>query len=317
MNSLEKLLINTWRDIEPEYRCERYYRKIFSHCGLDWYAGYLSPDVKAVWMFADIRPKPVPQSQAVNIRQSRSGKRHCLTASLVDGDDQVFAALWSDLIIHSCKGSTQDEILNIFAGRYKTWVKLLMRKKDGRLSKGEQKGLFGELCFLKSELDGGRHAINALRGWMGPEGADQDFTYADGWYEIKSTFLGSDQISISSLQQLSAAPDGHLIVYFIDQVSPERPDACTLPEIVENIKRKLENSDDALDIFEEKLISAGYVDLDEYQQIKFFNAGGFDFRVDSDFPKLTTDNVSPGIINAQYQLALSALDKWKVRALNG
>ena len=41
----------------------------------------------------------------------------------------------------------------------------------------------------------------ALAGWVGSEGADQDFVYADCWHEIKSTWASSSEISMSSVEQ--------------------------------------------------------------------------------------------------------------------
>lgn len=310
MAKLEEKLLKLWQEMEQEKSwggC----RFIYSHQDVSWYAGCPQPGGKVVWTASAERPQSLPQCKAVSIVREIFNGRPSLKASLTDGDAEVFAALWADLIKYSSRGTDTADVLQRFASRYKTWVKLLMLKKQAKLTKEEQKGLLGELCFLSSELEKGRETVSAVSGWMGPEGADQDFCWAEGWHEIKATGFGSDQISISSLQQLSAPGSGHLCVYFIDAAAPERIDGISLPDMVEKIKAQLESSDDALNLFGDKLISAGYIDLDDYQEQKFFIAGRVSFKVDEAFPRLTPDCVRPGIVDAQYQLSLSALFQWK------
>ncbi|MBO8415718.1 MAG: PD-(D/E)XK motif protein, partial [Proteobacteria bacterium] len=235
MAKLDDKLLKIWHEIEQEKSwggC----RFIHSYLDVSWYAGCPHQGVKSAWIAAPERPQSLPQSKAVSIVRDVFNGRPALRASLTDGDEDVFAALWADLIKYSCGGSSTDEVLKRFAARYKTWVKLLMLKKKAKLTKEEQKGLLGELCFLSSELEKGRSALSAVSGWVGPEGADQDFCWAEGWHEIKAAAFGSDHISISSLQQLSAAGDGCLVVYFIDPAAPERSDAVTLPDMVDKLK---------------------------------------------------------------------------------
>ena len=58
--------------------------------------------------------------------------------------------------------------------QYEKWQKLLQKASDSILATNEQKGLIGELIFLKEMID--KEGIEkTLTAWTGPEGSDQDF----------------------------------------------------------------------------------------------------------------------------------------------
>ena len=101
--------------------------------------------------------------------------------------------------------------------RYAAWLKLLQHKNSALLGVAAQKGLIGELLYLKDRIERGMPVADALAGWVGPEGADQDFVYEDGWHEIKTTGAESAKVTISSAEQLDSAQSGELVVMRVDR----------------------------------------------------------------------------------------------------
>ena len=83
--------------------------------------------------------------------------------------------------------------------------------------------------------------------------------------------------------------------------SPERP---TIDE--------MSLAYNAYSLLESKLMRYGFIDLPEYREQKYVCSGEMHFRVDADFPRLTSDNVVPQIIEVQYSISLASIEGWRV-----
>ena len=154
--------------------------------------------------------------------------------------------------------------------------------------------------------------MSAVQGWVGPDGADQDFVYDDGWHEVKSIGVSGASVTISSLEQLDNSDPGELVVMRLDKCAPERGGAVSLSEQVHHTLSKVQSDSDALTLLENKLARYGYIDLPEYQEQRYIYSGKTRYRVDEDFPRLTADVIMPQIISAQYSISLAAIDAWKM-----
>ena len=151
----------------------------------------------------------------------------------------------------------------------------------------------------------------ALAGWVGSEGADQDFVYADCWDGIKSTGASSSEISISSVEQLDKNDEGELVVYRIDKSAPDQPKSFTLyglvHEVIELISRHGENPDELI----LKLGAAGYIDMKEYDKQHFSMSSKQVYTVNESFPRIRRVDVPTEITNAVYQIDIHSIKSWE------
>ena len=66
-------------------------------------------------------------------------------------------------------------------------------------------------------------------------------------------------------------------------------------------------------LFNEKLIIAGYHDVDSDNYNKLYSlVESYYFNISSEFPKITKRQLALGIYNTSYSIELSCLDKFKV-----
>ena len=114
---------------------------------------------------------------------------------------------------------------------------MLTNRSNILLSEQEIKGLIGELFFLKNYLIKKIGYYDALEAWIGPSYATQDFVLKNEWYEIKTTSINSQEISISSVEQLDTINKGKLVVLYLDKTSALDDNKLTINEIVLNIKK--------------------------------------------------------------------------------
>jgi hypothetical protein len=281
---------------------------------LEWYIGFQSVSQPTLLLVcgSEIGMVESSKSMAVNRRRRESDNRWVLTFELLRDEQQdVFAILCCDVIEHSRSAASEQEALAQVISRYRQWSHLLESQKSGLLDERTRKGLLGELLFLELRLAEMDSALLAVQGWAGADSADQDFIYSDGWYEIKSIVTSAENVTISSLEQLSCSDDGELVVMRIDRAAPGKKGAFSLNEAVRRICSSIEG--DALSEFHAKLAAYGYIDLQEYSEQKYSCSSMQRYRVDDAFPRLTIKNVPSQVVSLHYELSLPALEDWQKR----
>ena len=145
---------------------------------LEWYIGYKEIDTKTLLIISNNEPDPISSSKSLLVsKRLRPDGRWTLTFSLLRKDqDSVFETLCYDIICYSETAGDETNALMLVAKRFKQWNKLLEHQRKSLMDESSRKGLFGELVFLNQVLDSGKPPLVAIQGWVGPDGADQDFS---------------------------------------------------------------------------------------------------------------------------------------------
>ena len=222
--------------------------------------------------------------------------------------DELFIKLCWDLIDTSRNDTSPVEKI---IQQYKSWQILLQKTESGVMSLSMQKGLIGELLYLEESIN--RMDVSlALQAWVGPEGSDQDFMFIDHWSEIKAVAISSNEVGISSLQQLDRYDKGFLVLYFIDKTTSFGQHVFSLLELITRIRYRLINSRDR-DVFDCKIVKCGFInnEAERYNEFRYRLAEKRVFMVDNEFPRLTKKNVPSGVTNSKYWIDLSAIDPFR------
>ena len=281
---------------------------------LEWHIGYQSIKQRTLLLVSDVEIAAFESSKSILVKRRRreTDKRWTLSLELLRNEQQgVFAILCCDVIEHSRKAENENDALKFVISRYKQWSKLLESQRSGLMDESSRKGLLGELLFLEKRISFSDTPLSAVQGWVGADGADQDFMYSDGWFEVKSIGASATNVTISSLEQLDCSDVGELVIQRIDKVAPNRVGAFSLNEIVHRISEVLIGDVDALDLFRAKLSGYGYIDLQEYSEQKYHFSGTQRYRVDESFPRLTLKAVPSQVVSAHYELDLPSLTDWR------
>ena len=261
---------------------------------LSFHIGYLSDSQKCFIVLNTGKLEKISSSKAINVENILlSDNSYALRFSLNYASlDEIFVKLCWDLM--SASKDDQKPIEKIVA-QYKKWLRLLQQIGNGLLPPHSQKGLIGELLYLADLIE--RHGENkALGEWVGPEGADQDFNFEDGWAEIKTTIIAGTSVQVSSLQQFDRSDEGTLIVYFLDKTSSTGTTTMSLNEAVELVSSKVTMQSNK-DFLELKLAKCGYQskNADEYSAYRFKLSERRQYCVSSGFPVSYTHLTLPTI----------------------
>ena len=309
MNDYEQQLNTAWN-------CVTYngatVRLAIQH-SLEWYVGYYTASQKAVVLISDSPIKNVEslKSIAFNCAQRQDGKYALAFILLSKEMEEVYITMCSDIIRFSSTETSSTKALIQVIGRYKQWIKLLEHQRNALMGAATQKGLIGELYYLKTCLESGMNEEEALNGWVGPEGADQDFQYIDGWHEIKATGISSSEVGISSIEQLDNDEAGELIIVRIDKCADEKKGSITLRSLVQSIFPLLHSNYSALEAYNAKLSKVGYMDLPEYDKQFYYISGKEIYTVDGSFPRLRRASFPAEVTQCNYFLSIASIEKWK------
>ena len=279
---------------------------------LSFHIGYLSDSQKCFIVLNTGKLEKISSSKAINVENILlSDNSYALRFTLnFPSLDEIFVKLCWDLMSAS---KDDPKPIEKIVTQYKKWLRLLQQIGNGLLPPHSQKGLIGELLYL-ADLISKHGEAKALGEWVGPEGADQDFNFEDGWAEVKTTIIAGTSVQVSSLQQFDRLDEGTLIVYFLDKTSSTGTTTISLNEAIEAVASKVLTQSNK-DLFELKLAKCGYQskNADEYSAYRFKLSEKRIYCVSSDFPRLTKDNVPPAVIEAQYRIDLPSIEMLRKR----
>ena len=250
----------------------------------------------------------------IDIQQFQTSKGYRLALVLNEPSDwDIFYILCHDLLQATSEAKIQKSMLNIIYNRLQRWQKLFRKFGKKLLSEQEQQGLIGELYFLKNHLFNIFPASEALSFWKGPFGEQQDFGFGKMAVEVKSKQgTSAPYIQISSIDQLECNVTNCFLYVITLNVAPHNiSDAFSLNKIIEDIKSIILNSDD-LDIFDNLIAEAGYMDLPEYDEKSYIISNESAFEIKDGFPRLQAINTPNGVTSIQYKIELKKCKPFEI-----
>jgi len=307
---MNEMLFEKWSAISRENSA---YTRIDSNHPFEWYFGYDEVNSKSLLLISEVQPPEYKSTKNIRLKiGKREDNKWAFTISLLNENyKDVYLNLCSDLI-DSSRNKKGSAGLKFIFNRYNQWLKLMESANRDRLSESEVKGLIGELIVLKKLLKSSSDYVVILNNWMGPEGSDQDFIFENYWIEVKSIGRATNEIKISSLEQLRDDLDGILTIVNIDKSSPENSESITLASVFENVKQTIHSDEDALDIFLSKLKFNGFSKLETYSEEHYEIGEISSYQVNQRFPKISRNLVTAHVINANYIISRNSIFEWKI-----
>lgn len=231
-------------------------------------------------------------------------KRHGLEA--------VFGRLCQDLLDAACHVNGEVALAALFRERLMLWKRLFEHGANGLLEAHQIKGLIAELLTLELLIVRFHRDVGeTVNGWVGPLGADQDFVFSDAVLEVKAIRPGADEISISSLDQLSSPLPIKLVVFSMRPAVPGEHGAFSLNEVVARLESLISSIPDALITFKDRLLAAGFVEQSYYDTICFEPIEDKWYVVDESFPRLTVQTVAEGITRVEYAISADVISNFE------
>jgi hypothetical protein len=262
----------------------------------------------------------MPESRGFELAVQLTGEEPDTHATfMLNVTDRIFNEIFSAMVenlyqnLKGCKDEYQ--IVRIFLERLMQWQEFFDRNGINGLSEEAQRGLYGELYFLKKHLLlTPAHFTFEISGWTGPKNRQHDFQFGEVAVEVKTSSAKQHQkLQISSEQQLDETLVGSLFIFHLSLSAIENH-ADTLPALIEDIRNTLKNVYSAASDFETSLLERGYLDGQawRYQRTGYVIRESNMFRVTGEFPRLTERDLPLGVGDLTYSVSVSECKKFTV-----
>ncbi len=238
-----------------------------------------------------------------------SSSRQDYTIILLDRElKDLFVLFIEDLIEKLIPVTDTIEALTIINQRVNYWKKLFLRVSGELLSAEKQRGLYGELFFLRTLLVTCSDRAEILSSWRGPLSSNQDFARNRNAVEIKTTKASNSSVHIANEQQLDFTCWDNLFLVLL-VVSESSGNVDSLCAIINEISDLLSFDPELIQEFDIKLESSGISRdmVEHYDETSYsVNQRRF-FRIREEFPVIVRANLgNDALFNVKYQLDLSA-----------
>ncbi|MBO9445735.1 PD-(D/E)XK motif protein [Ruegeria sp. R14_0] len=224
---------------------------------------------------------------------------------------EIFETLCRDVVEAGEAGADRDEALFRALQRTRRWYHLLRGGKTSGLSVEEQRGLVGELAFLR-ELVSNLGPETAIEAWTGPTGSAKDFELIGSCVEVKTRRAAAKPfVAISSEDQLADVEGSRLFLRVVNVASAVLPEGQSLHDHVQLTAEMFERDGAAFEAWEETLYSTGYDPENGYDDRRWLLGTAADYEVTEGFPRISTP-LLPGVENVRYSLGLDACEPFRL-----
>jgi hypothetical protein len=254
----------------------------------------------------------LPKAPAIEVRSTTlPGSDDTLGALILvlkeDRYSDVFEVLVRDLAEALSQVATDQEAVALFIGRLMKWHRFLEASQGEGLADEAQRGLYGELWFLKYQLLQ-RVGSQGISLWTGFARTPHDFACPHGSVEVKTTLVGgSPLLQIHGARQLDETTVPRLLLCHLTLIAGAA-EGETLTEMVAAVRHHLHGQGRYRARFEASLLEAGFHDRHtvRYSATTYGVHNMALFEVHGDFPRIRQCDLRAGIKTLNYAIEMAA-----------
>ena len=311
MNIITDLWTNIIDDVEATERRGLVKRSLLDKVGLYLGMDTLDSNKILIQIIEDsdsIHIEDLPKWEGAEFQIRKVSQNDlAITLKLLDPEfEDIFNSLLNDLYEQLSKAEDNLDAVKFFVSTIDKWNTFFKKFGTKILSEERQRGIYGELYFLKNHVLKYCSGRDALSSWGGHSGKHQDFSFSNGNVEVKTTIRKQHKkVSISSEKQLDNTGLENLFLYCIT-LNQDDNSGQSLPGIVEELIIELSSVPNADIIFKEYLLRTGYLDehVEYYDKNKYIFKKEYMFRVENDFPRIV-DPIE-GVGDVEYTVVIGS-----------
>lgn len=225
---------------------------------------------------------------------------------LEDELSDIFILFIDDIIKSLLTIENSDDALLIISKRINYWKKLFGKFSERLLTPEQQRGLYGELYFLRILLENTKNYDYVIQAWQAPGGKNQDFYFNGKAIEVKTSQANNPNITISNEFQLDIRGLKQLYIAFF-KLYEYPSNENTLLSIINEIRDLLKLEPNLIPEFNLKIETLGITsDIEEeYNKTSYVIRNEIYYNVTDEFPKITPLLVNEAISKISYQITSS------------
>ncbi len=251
-------------------------------------------------------PPKFPKLKNLSVAYRTAGSLPAFVIALDERSQiDIFETLCRDVVLAGEAADNIEDALLRSVQRTQRWHYLLRGGSKKGLSVEEQRGLVGELAFLRAlAAEVGPEA--AIEAWKGPLKSSKDFEFIGCCVEVKTRRVAAKPfVSISSAEQLADVEGCRLFLKVWNVSSAISPEGMSLHDHVNVTAAVFEDSDTALEQWEDALFASGYDSDNDYSDRRWHLGDSQTFEVLEGFPRIEVP-LPQGVEMVRYSLSLEA-----------
>ena len=257
--------------------------------------------------FKDIKIETLPDERD-------NTKKFLLILLLNKQHKDIFSTLCEDLIYGVSEVSTEQTLVEKLLERLAKWQSLFEKVGKQGLSDEAQRGLYGEIYFLRFFLSNVSDKNYCVKSWLGPEKSIQDFQYSNWAVEVKTTHGNNHQkIHITSERQLDDSIIEKIFLFHLS-LDVRVGNGESLNILIDEVSELLNENTMASNLFKLKLLESGYYDIHKplYDERGYTIRQENLYRVSGNFPRITENQIPIGVGDVRYSIVLSESEEWRI-----
>ncbi len=246
--------------------------------------------------------------------ESDKSKKFLLILLLNKQHKDIFSTLCEDLIFGVSDVSTEQTLVEKLLERLAKWQSLFEKVGKQGLSEEAQRGLYGEIYFLRFFLTNNSDKNYCIKSWLGPEKSIQDFQYSNWAVEVKTTHGNNHQkIHITSERQLDDSIIEKIFLFHLS-LDVRVGNGESLNILIDEVSELLNDNTMASNLFKLKLLESGYYDIHKplYDERGYTIRQENIYRVTGNFPRITENQIPIGVGDVRYSIVLSESEEWRI-----
>jgi hypothetical protein len=238
--------------------------------------------------------------------ERNTSKTYLLILILNQQHKDIFSVLCEDLINQISSIVDEKTLIKTLLNRLAKWQTLFEKLRQQGLTPEAQRGLFGELYFLRKFLSNVGNKGYCINSWQVPSNTVQDFHHGNWAVEVKTTHGNNHQkIHISSERQLDNSVVPNIFLFHLS-LDIRNNYGESLNDIVERLEDYLKNDIPELNSYKLKLYEIGYFDEHKsiYQDTGYTIRQESIYKVDGDFPRIIEPEIRHGVGDVKYSIVV-------------
>jgi hypothetical protein len=256
----------------------------------------------------------LPRTRGIELQFVAFGdaRRELRVALTADDLREVFNPLATDIVDAVRTATDSLAAVLTLVERFEHWRHLLATVSEVGLSPEWRRGLAGELYVLGETVLPVLPADDAVRGWVGPTGAPQDFQLTGGAIEVKTSSGKLPQtMVISNERELDPTGAGLLLLAHVSVDERRGGEGRSLNTIIDEVRARLDTPS-ARVLFDDLLVRVGYLarQRDLYEEPRYTVRDLRMWQVAGEFPRITETDLRPGVGDCRYRVTTAGLDRY-------
>jgi hypothetical protein len=232
----------------------------------------------------------------------------------IPNTDNIFESVISDICDKIIQVQNKNNLNGVLTKVVNEWKVFFEKQENEILSVAAQKGLIGELHFLKDFLFQKYSFAESILYWTGADRTNHDFQILNNAVEIKTTSgKQHKKFTVSSERQLDNTGLEHLYLSLFSLNIHSNMPSRSLPALIRTIYTEIQNDPIATFQFQIRLAKYGYNEaLAEKYSAGFSLYDMKFFKIVEGFPRLLQKDLPDGVGDLKYSVVVAACSPFEI-----